>query len=158
MGSLPIAAGFFIIHYMAAGNYPRHHISLVHRERLTRWPSHVSRGMGFQTFVALTILILKFVGTIVTDLNSIQDCTLTMPLKLNTERLFFQGVAFYQLKKIAEYKTHYQRIDGTDFSMLTTLFHPKINLQMSALSTYKPSVTCYSFPVPVHFISETTKL
>jgi hypothetical protein len=46
----------FIILYMAAGNYPRCHISSVHRERLAHETSHVSRGMGFQTFVALTIL------------------------------------------------------------------------------------------------------
>jgi hypothetical protein len=35
--------------------------------------------------------------------------------------------------------------------MLTTLFHPKIDFQMSALSTYKPSVTCHSFPVTSSF-------
>jgi hypothetical protein len=94
---------------------------------------------------------LKFVGTIVTDLNSIQDCTLTMPFRSKIERLFFQGVTFYQLKKNTEYKTHYQRIDGTNFSMLTTLFHPKIDIQMSALSTYKPSVTCHTFPITSSF-------
>jgi hypothetical protein len=70
-----------------------------------------------------------------------------MPFKSKIERLFFQGVTFYQLKKNAQYKTHYQRIDDTDFLVLTTLFHPKIDFQMSALSTYKPSVTCHSFPV-----------
>jgi hypothetical protein len=53
---------------------------------------------------------LKFVGTIVTDLNSICGCTLTMPFKSKIERLFFQGVTFYQLKKNAEYKSHYQQI------------------------------------------------
>ncbi len=72
---------------------------------------------------------LKFVGTIVTDLNSIQDCMLTMPFKLKIERLFFQGVTYYQLKKNAEYEIHYQRIDDTDFSMLITLFHSKIDFK-----------------------------
>ena len=95
---------------------------------------------------------LKFVGTIVTDLNSICDCTLTMPFKLKIERLFFQGVTFYQLKKNAEYKTHYQQIDDNEFSTLTALFHLKIDLQILALCP----VTHYL--LSVHFTSEMTKL
>jgi hypothetical protein len=63
-----------------------------------------------------------------------------MPFKSKIERLFFQGVTFYQLKKNAKYKTHCEQIHDTNVSMLTTLFHPKINFQMSAPLTYKPSV------------------
>ncbi len=74
-----------------------------------------------------------------------------MPFKLIIERLFFQGVTFYQLKKNAEYKTHYQQIHDTDVSMLTTLFHQKNDFQMSALSAYKPSLTCHSFPITSSF-------
>jgi hypothetical protein len=68
---------------------------------------------------------LQFVGTIVTDLNSICDCMLTMPFKSKIERLFFQGITFYQLKKNAEYKTHYQRIDDTDFNYVDNTFPSK---------------------------------
>jgi hypothetical protein len=95
---------------------------------------------------------LKFVGTIVTDLNSICDCTLTMPFKSKIERLFFQGVTFYQTKKNPEYKTHYQQIDDNEFSTLTALFHLKIDLQILALCP----VTHYL--LSVHFTSEMTKL
>ena len=88
---------------------------------------------------------VQFVGVIVTDTSSYQDCTETVHLSSQIEREFFQGCKFLHLINMKNCTTSYERIKPTEFKILSDdLFRSRVDYQLSTNSVYQKSVTALS--------------
>jgi hypothetical protein len=103
---------------------------------------------------------IKFVGVLVTDNLSFQECTKNDLFSSKKETDFFQGCKFFHLLNMDNSILSYERIHPTELSVLSdNLFRSRVDYQLSTNSTYRRGgVTALSHPITTTYYEVNNQL
>ena len=102
---------------------------------------------------------IKFVGVIVTDHSSFQECANNGLFTSKKEKDFFQGCKFFHLLNMDNSISSYEQIHPTEFSVLAAnLFYSRVDYQLSTTSTYRIGVTALSYPITISYYKVNNQL
>ena len=102
---------------------------------------------------------IKFVGVIVTDHSSFQECAKNGLFTSKKETDFFRGCKFFHLLNMDNSISSYEQIQPTEFSVLAAnLFHSRVDYQLSTTSTYRIGVTALSYLITISYYKVNNQL